>query len=134
LKTNQILAVFLTVSAAALGVSAHAATEAGTNHITTTQSEASNAPTATQRIREDVRESTSAVGEFATDTVITTKVKAALVGDESIKALNISVKTIDNVVYLSGTVQSAGQSATAESLAKDVKDVKSVVNHLQVQQ
>ncbi len=133
MKTNRILAVFLTVSAVALGVPAQAATtEADTNHITKTQSETSNAPTATERLREDVQKSTATVGEYATDTVITTKVKAALVADESVKSLEISVKTIDNVVYLSGTVQSAAQIATAERLAKDVKDVKSVVNHLHV--
>lgn len=118
LKSKQIIAVFLSVSAVALGLPVHAA---GGNELRSAGNE----------VAESLRDGAAAVGEFAGDALITTKVKAAIVGHEDLKALDIGVKTIDHVVYLSGRTDTIEQREIAEQLARDVDDVKSVVNHIQ---
>ena len=84
------------------------------------------------KLRQEVREGVSSVGEYANDALITTKVKAKLVADETVKALDIKVQTTDRVVHLTGQVDTPEQRETAERLAKDVADVKAVVNDLQM--
>lgn len=118
MKTSQVLALFLSVSAVSLGLPAHAS---ATNDMRSAGNE----------VAESLREGASAVGDFAGDALITTKVKAAIVAHEDLKALDIGVKTIDHVVYLSGRTDTVEQSEIAERLARDVDDVKSVVNHIQ---
>jgi hyperosmotically inducible protein len=49
------------------------------------------------------------VGNFMDDSSITAKVKAALVDDKNIKSADISVKTDNKVVTLSGVVESQAQ-------------------------
>ncbi len=73
------------------------------------------------------------VGEYTADAVITTKIKAALVAESTVSALDIKVETIDGVVHLRGTVDNDAQSATAERIARDTDNVKRVVNELRVE-
>lgn len=72
------------------------------------------------------------VGNFMDDSGITAKVKAALVDDETIKSTDISVKTDDKVVTLSGFVESQAQAEKAVSIAKNVEGVTSVSDKLHV--
>ncbi len=65
-------------------------------------------------------------GEYVDDTVITTKVKAALMGEQSLKSLQINVETFKGRVQLSGFVDSLKSMGTAVSLASGVAGVKSV--------
>ncbi|MCE9639251.1 MAG: BON domain-containing protein [Betaproteobacteria bacterium] len=67
------------------------------------------------------------------DTWITTKVKAKLAEDKQVKGRNISVKTVNGVVQLSGFAGSADEVSKAASLAGDIKGVKSVNNDIKVQ-
>ncbi|MBE0596906.1 MAG: BON domain-containing protein [Desulfuromonadales bacterium] len=71
-------------------------------------------------------------GEYVDDTVITTKVKAAMVKEESLKAAQINVETFKTVVQLSGFVDSAQNVAKAGEVARSVKGVTSVKNDLLV--
>ncbi|WP_298723911.1 BON domain-containing protein [uncultured Ferrovibrio sp.] len=73
------------------------------------------------------REST---GEYIDSATITTKVKAALVQDETTKARQISVETFRDVVQLSGFVDSATEKARAEQIARGVEGVRAVRNDL----
>lgn len=73
-----------------------------------------------------------AVGEYFDDATVTTRVKKAIYDEPSLKVTEISVKTVDNVVQLTGTVKSRAESAKAAELARNVKGVKSVKNDLQV--
>jgi osmotically-inducible protein OsmY len=75
------------------------------------------------------REST---GQYVDDSVITTKVKAAIFNEESLKLLQINVKTYKAVVQLSGFVDSAQSVAKAGDVAKRVEGVDSVKNDLVV--
>jgi len=71
-------------------------------------------------------------GEYVDDTVITTKVKAAIFGDESLKSGEINVETFKGVVQLSGFVNSQADINKAVEVARTVKGVTSVKNDMQV--
>ena len=71
-------------------------------------------------------------GEFVDDSTITTKVKAAFVKDELVKASDVSVETFKGVVQLSGFVDSSAQKSRAGRLAAEVTGVRDVKNHITV--
>jgi hyperosmotically inducible protein len=81
---------------------------------------------------ESVDKSINKVGDFMDDSTITARVKAALIDDKSIRSTDISVKTENKVVTLSGTVESAEQKSQAVSAAKGVEGVSSVSDKLTV--
>lgn len=66
------------------------------------------------------------------DVAITAKVKAKLIGEDSLSAAGINVDTADNIVTLSGSVASAHDKDLAEDIASKVPGVESVDNRLQV--
>jgi hyperosmotically inducible protein len=72
------------------------------------------------------------VGEYTSDAVITTKVKAAIVAEKSLSALDIAVETNNGVVTLTGTVATAAQSDNATHVARGIEGVKQVKNNLKV--
>ena len=69
-------------------------------------------------------------GEYIDDAVITTKVKAAVLEDPSLKSAEINVETFKGVVQLSGFVRSRADINKAVEVAKGVKGVKSVKNDM----
>jgi len=69
-------------------------------------------------------------GEFIDDSVLTTKVKGALLGEPALKSFQISVKTYKDVVQLSGFVDSAEARQLAGRVASGVHGVASVRNDL----
>jgi osmotically-inducible protein OsmY len=69
-------------------------------------------------------------GQFVDDTVITTKVKSALLGDDAVKSFAIKVETLKGVVQLSGFVDTADQKFIAGRDAGAVKGVQDVANNL----
>jgi len=73
------------------------------------------------------REST---GEYVDDSAITTKVKAAILNDPSLKVFQINVETFKGEVQLSGFVDSAKSVDKAGEVARSVKGAKSVKNNL----
>ena len=79
-----------------------------------------------------VDSSMNKVGNFMDDSAITAKVKAALVDHENIKSTDISVKTEQKVVTLSGFVESQAQAEAAVIVAKGVEGVTSVSDKLHV--
>jgi hyperosmotically inducible protein len=74
----------------------------------------------------------TSVGEVIDDSVITTKVKAALVADPVTKAFQINVETRDGAVQLSGFVDSAEQQTRAAEVARGVSGVRTVKNSTEV--
>lgn len=79
-----------------------------------------------------VDSSMNKVGNFMDDSTLTAKVKAALVDHESIKSTDISVKTDQKVVTLSGFVESQAQAEEAVKVAIGVEGVTSVSDKLHV--
>jgi osmotically-inducible protein OsmY len=69
-------------------------------------------------------------GELLDDTVITTKVKAALLAEPSLKSFQIGVTTFKDTVQLSGFVDSAGTKELAGKLTLGVKGVAILSNNL----
>lgn len=69
-------------------------------------------------------------GEAVDDATITANVKSALLADPEISGLKINVDTSQGKVRLKGEVKSMALRKKAESLAKEVKGVKSVDNQL----
>jgi osmotically-inducible protein OsmY len=65
-------------------------------------------------------------GEYVDDTVITTKVKAAIFNEPSLKSAEINVETFKGVVQLSGFVSSQANIITALNVARGVGGVISV--------
>ncbi len=71
-------------------------------------------------------------GEYMDDSVITTKVKAAVLNEPTLKSAEINVETFKGVVQLSGFVNSKQDIDKAISVAKSVKGVTSVKNDMQL--
>ncbi len=71
-------------------------------------------------------------GNYVDDTTITTKVKAALLADDAVKSLQISVTTTQGTVQLSGVVDNADQKSAAAKDAAAVAGVKDVTNNITV--
>ena len=71
-------------------------------------------------------------GEYADDTVITTKVKAAIFNEPTLKSAEINVETFKGRVQLSGFVSSQANVATAISVARGVGGVTSVADDMRL--
>jgi hyperosmotically inducible protein len=74
----------------------------------------------------------STVGEVIDDSLLTAKVKTALIGSPDTKAHEIGVETKAGVVQLSGFVDNAAAVSAATAVAKSVTGVKDVKNELSV--
>lgn len=69
-------------------------------------------------------------GQFVSDAAITTKVKAALLAERDLKAMQIHVDTKDGVVHLTGEAESSAQIVRAVDVATGIKGVKDVRNSI----
>lgn len=87
-----------------------------------------------QSVKNDiaVKKEDSSTGEVIDDSILTGKVKAALIADSSTKAHQINVETKGGVVQLSGFVNDAAAKSAATNVAKSVTGVKDVKNELSV--
>ncbi|MBS1199184.1 MAG: transporter [Proteobacteria bacterium] len=75
---------------------------------------------------------TEGTGEYVDDTVITTKVKAAIFDEPTLKSAEINVETFKGTVQLSGFVNSRADINKAVEVARSVKGVKSVKNNMRL--
>lgn len=71
-------------------------------------------------------------GEYLDDSLITTKVKAAIMGEPGLKVSEINVETFKGVVQLSGFVNSREDINKAVRVARAVNGVTSVENDMQL--
>ena len=72
------------------------------------------------------------VGAYVDDTAITTSVKARYIENKDVDASSIRVETLNGTVMLSGFAKNATEKTTAESIAMNVKGVKSVKNEIAI--
>ena len=72
------------------------------------------------------------VGAYVDDSAITTAVKARFVKDKAVDAASIKVETLNGEVLLSGFAKDYNEKMMAESLAREVRGVKSVKNQIVV--
>ena len=75
---------------------------------------------------------TEGTGAYVEDTVITTKVKAVILNEPSLKSREINVETFKGIVQLSGFVSSEADAMRAVEVARTVKGVMSVKNDMRV--
>jgi hyperosmotically inducible protein len=75
-----------------------------------------------------VKNGTSTAGNVLDDSVVTVKVKTALMSDPATKGNEIAVTTHKGVVQLSGFVDSAADQERATTLARNVEGVQNVLN------
>jgi osmotically-inducible protein OsmY len=71
-------------------------------------------------------------GEYVDDTVLTGKVKAAILNEPTLKSAEINVETFKGVVQLSGFVSSRDAETKAVDLTRMVAGVKSVKNDMRL--
>lgn len=71
-------------------------------------------------------------GEYVDDTVITTKVKAAIFNEPTLKSREINVETFKGAVQLGGFVSSQADINKAVEITRGVKGVKSVKNDMRI--
>lgn len=79
-----------------------------------------------QTAANNAKDSTHDAGHAISDSWITTKVKSTFMYSNNVDSNDISVKTQDGVVTLTGKVDSGAERALAIELAKNVRGVKNV--------
>jgi osmotically-inducible protein OsmY len=73
-------------------------------------------------------------GHYIDDAAITTSVKTHLATDGPLKTMTqISVKTVENTVYLTGVAATLQAKNRAEEITRQVDGVQKVVNDIVVQ-
>lgn len=71
-------------------------------------------------------------GEYVDDTVITTRVKAAIFNEPTLKSAEINVETFKGVVQLSGFVSTQANIYKAAEVARNVNGVTNVKNDMRL--
>ncbi|HEY8710864.1 MAG TPA: BON domain-containing protein, partial [Burkholderiaceae bacterium] len=71
-------------------------------------------------------------GEYLDDSVITTKVKAAIFNEPTLKSAEINVETFKGSVQLSGFVSNRAEIGKAAEVARSVRGVSSVKNDIRL--
>jgi len=71
-------------------------------------------------------------GEYIDDSVITTKVKTAILNEPTLKVAEINVETFKGVVQLSGFVSTQAMMDKAVAVTRAVGGVKSVKNDMRI--
>ena len=71
-------------------------------------------------------------GEYIDDSVITTKVKAAILNEPTLNTTGVNVATFKGVVQLSGFVTSQAAANKAVEVTRTVSGVKSVKNDMRI--
>jgi len=106
---------------------------------TTADTTTPNTPAVTASTTKEVSSATSSTAEtgpasanVVTDTIVTGKVKAAIATDNAMKDADISVKTENGVVTLTGSVKSPDQVTLAAALAQRQEGVSRVENQVAV--
>jgi osmotically-inducible protein OsmY len=72
------------------------------------------------------------VGDSMEEAALTTKIKAKMALDDSVKARAVDVTTNGTVVTVSGTVRSVTEHDRVVALARETNGVTRVVDHLEI--
>ena len=83
-------------------------------------------PSLTSQVEKKTKNAAKKTERVVSDSWITTKVKSTLLADSVTKGFKISVKTVNHVVALSGTVDSQASIDHATDLVKSIEGVTSV--------
>ncbi len=130
LLSRLLVAALISLTSVAAVQAADASTSAAANSTTATgaSTDTSAAPLGTGSAATAV----GATSAYADDAMITTMVKAALVEDEQVQSLKISVSTEQGIVKMSGVVPTAEVGQRALQLAAGVQGVQDIKSELKV--
>ena len=80
-------------------------------------------------INEIILDPSGRTGTFATDSFITAQLKAKLLIDRDVSAVNYSVDAVRGIVYIMGVAQSQAELDRVIGYARNIRYVQKVVNH-----
>lgn len=80
-------------------------------------------------INEIIVDPSGRTGTFATDSFITAQLKAKLLIDKDVSAVNYSVDAVRGIVYIMGVAQSQAELDRVIGYARNIRYVQKVVNH-----
>jgi len=86
-----------------------------------------------REVGEKIAIATEKVKENVSEAALTTKIKAKMALDDSVKARSIDVTTNGTTVTLTGTVHSQAEHDRAIALARETAGITSVVDRLTIQ-
>lgn len=131
MKRNRL--VYALPLACLLATAAFAADDSMTGGTRSSAGTTTTDPGYSNSDRSDAMSSDRSTSSHSTtkDAAITAKVKSALLAERDLPSSQIKVQTNAGVVQLSGFLNSQEEIDRAVSVAKNVKDVKSVENNMQ---
>jgi hyperosmotically inducible periplasmic protein len=71
-------------------------------------------------------------GEYIDDTVLTSEIKAKLLGNNVFSIIGLHVETLKGAVTLTGAVKNVADKTAAEGIARSTKGVKSVNSKIEI--
>ena len=74
----------------------------------------------------------SSVGDFASDTWISTQLKSKLLFDSKVASINYSIETANGIIYLIGVAQSQEELDRVTNHARSIEYVKKVVSYVKI--
>lgn len=77
-------------------------------------------------------DSPTTAGQDAEDILITSRIKGSLLFDSQIRSVNYSIKTVDGIVYLTGTAQNQEELNRVANHARNTPGVKRVISDVHV--
>lgn len=80
-------------------------------------------------INEIIIDPSGRTGTFATDSFITAQLKAKLLIDKEVSAVNYSIDAVRGIVYIMGVAQSQAELDRVIGYARNIRYVQKVVNH-----
>ncbi|WP_041543198.1 molecular chaperone OsmY [Oceanimonas sp. GK1] len=98
------------------------------------ESLAGKAEATAEQTADKAEQAVKQAGGFMNDSMITGKVKSALLNDDAVASVDISVETTQGRVVLSGFVPAQAQAERAVGIAEGVKGVVSVDDQLHVRE
>ena len=93
---------------------------------------AERAREAGQEISQKTAAAAKTAQEALSDGALTAKIKAKMALDDSVKALDLNVDTVDGVVTVTGKVRSRAERERALALARETDGVRNVVDRLTI--
>jgi hyperosmotically inducible periplasmic protein len=91
---------------------------------------AERAKQAGQEISQKNAEAAKTAQEALSDGTLTAKIKAKMALDDSVKALDLNIDTVDGVVTVTGKVHTRAERERALALARETTGVKHVVDRI----
>ncbi|MBE0620163.1 MAG: BON domain-containing protein [Burkholderiales bacterium] len=79
-----------------------------------------------------LKEGTATVGNVVDDSIVTAKIKSALLADPDVKSFDIAIVTRKGEVQLSGFVDNQAQIDRAVDIARGVEGVQSIGNEMSI--